>query len=189
MSTRFSFALLFSPISAALEMTRPLCLSAGKEWIMTVKLNARGSVEELRALYNLLNDSTEQVTSLKSGMLARDKDITNGKQTFELTLKGSTRYEPKQYRPRREIAGEVYLLETDRSGVYKIGQTKDFQDRKATFNVKLPFPVKLIHIIECSDRFTMERYLKAKYRKEGKCLNRSEFFQLTAEDVAYILSL
>ncbi len=155
---------------------------------MTIKLNARGSVEELRALYNLLNESTEVVRSLKSGMLARDKDIINGKQTFELSIVPATRYEPKIAR-RRGLSGKVYLLETDREGVYKIGQTKDFRDRKSTFNVKLPFPVKLVHIIECSDRYQMEKYLKVKYRREGKCLNGSEFFHLTEEDVSYICSL
>ncbi len=154
---------------------------------MSLKINARGSVEELKALYNLLNESTT-VGSLKSGQLCRDKDIVNGKQSFELSLEPALYYRPKEYKA-RDRRGEVYLLATDLEGVYKIGRTKDFQDRKATFNVKLPFPVKTIHVIHCDDMYETEGELKLMFRREGKCLNGSEFFRLTEADVAYIQSL
>lgn len=153
-----------------------------------LKINAKGSIDELKALYNLLNEA-ERVQYFRSGILQKDKSIVDGKQSFEVILKGERRYDERRERPARDKSGEVYLLATDREGVYKIGESKTMQDRKATFNVKLPFPVKVIHIIRSNDRFATEKALKTKYRKEGKCLNGSEFFQLTDEDVAFIQSL
>lgn len=82
-------------------------------------------------------------------------------------------------------AGFVYLLRSS-SGYYKIGRTKDPNDRIATFAVKLPFEVEYEHIISCSDMMEMERSLHARYADRRV---NGEWFDLNAEDIAYIKSI
>ena len=85
----------------------------------------------------------------------------------------------------RSKAGQVYLIQSDR-GYYKIGMTKNIDDRMATFYVKLPFEPDLIHVIECEDRRAMEKSLHIKFA--AKRIN-GEWFDLTGTDVAFIKSI
>jgi len=85
----------------------------------------------------------------------------------------------------RSKAGQVYLIQSDR-GYYKIGMTKNIDDRMATFHVKLPFEPDLIHVIECEDRRAMEKSLHIKFA--AKRIN-GEWFDLTGTDVAFIKSI
>ena len=82
-------------------------------------------------------------------------------------------------------SGYVYLIQSDR-GYYKIGMTKNIDDRMATFHVKLPFEPDLIHVIECEDRRAMEKSLHIKFA--AKRIN-GEWFDLTGTDVAFIKSI
>ncbi len=82
-------------------------------------------------------------------------------------------------------AGHVYLLRSS-TGYYKIGRTKYPHDRLATFSVKLPFEVEYEHVILCSDMYKLERDLHNKFA--DKRVN-GEWFELNADDVAYIKSL
>lgn len=152
---------------------------------MSIKFTARGSVDELRALFNLLNQAG-QVTELKSGDLYRDKSISDGKQTFEVTLTGARHWDSRQYRE-RDGSGYVYLLETPEKGVYKIGKTKDPQNRRKTFGVLLPFHVDYLVLIETEDMHGLEKYLHRRFQRQR--LLKSEFFELSERDVAYIESL
>ncbi len=152
-----------------------------------LKFTARGNVDELRALYNLLNES-EPVQGVKTGNLQKSKDIRQGLQSFEVLITPATHYEPRVYR-QRDMSGYVYLLQTDEEGVYKIGKTKDPEDRRKTFEVKLPFDIQYLHLIETENMSRLESYLKTKFTREGKRLLGSEFFQLTERDVDYVQSL
>jgi len=77
--------------------------------------------------------------------------------------------------------GFVYLIESEYG--YKIGRTKNVRSRTQLFGVKLPFPIRLVHIIETTDYVALERdmhhYFKDK-RLEG------EWFDLTAPEVQAI---
>lgn len=88
--------------------------------------------------------------------------------------------------PKRPISGFLYLVQSP-TGTYKIGRTRNIHNRMETFNVKLPFEVNLLHIIECLDYRSAERVLHDKFA--DKRLNGSEFFALTDEDVAYIRAI
>jgi hypothetical protein len=82
-------------------------------------------------------------------------------------------------------AGFVYLLRSS-DGHFKIGRTKNPENRRATFGVKLPFRVEYLHLIPCADMHKTERQLHERFadrRIDG------EWFALTPEDVSYIQSM
>lgn len=84
--------------------------------------------------------------------------------------------------------GYVYLLRND-EGLYKIGRTKDPDDRMATFKLSLPFRVKYEHLIECSDAVAGERALHKRFaakRLRGPNGEHTEWFELTPTDVRAI---
>lgn len=83
-------------------------------------------------------------------------------------------------------AGFVYLIEAS-NGTYKIGRTKDPDDRMKTFNVKLPFAVEYLTVIQTDDMYSLERDLHQRFA--DKRLDGSEFFQLSTDDIAYIAGL
>lgn len=89
----------------------------------------------------------------------------------------------KSFRPNH---GFVYLVRSI-SGHYKIGRSRDIEDRVRTFSVKLPFEVSLDHVIECDDYFAAETSLHRRYA--DKRVNGSEFFALTPADVTAIKSI
>lgn len=55
------------------------------------------------------------------------------------------------------IGGYVYILRGER-GAYKIGRTKDPENRLKTFSVKLSFEVEYVHVIPCEDERLVEAY-------------------------------
>lgn len=81
--------------------------------------------------------------------------------------------------------GFVYLIQSP-TGYYKIGRTKDPNDRIATFSVKLPFEVEYVCVIQTSDMYSLETILHNRYAKQRV---NGEWFQLTPEDVEYIKGL
>ena len=81
--------------------------------------------------------------------------------------------------------GFVYLLKSP-SGFYKIGRTKSPEDRLRTFSVKLPFEVEFEHITECQDMYYLEKTLHKRFADNRV---NGEWFDLTADDVAYIKSI
>jgi hypothetical protein len=85
----------------------------------------------------------------------------------------------------KAVPGYVYLLQSS-TGYYKIGRTKDPQNRLATFSVKLPFEVEYEHIISSSNMNKLERKLHALFA--DKRVN-GEWFDLSPDDVAYIKSM
>ncbi len=81
--------------------------------------------------------------------------------------------------------GFIYLVKSS-TGHYKIGRAKNPDDRRRTFEVKLPFEVELIHTISSQNYSQAERSLHKRFA--GKRVN-GEWFALTDEDVTYIKSI
>jgi hypothetical protein len=83
------------------------------------------------------------------------------------------------------MPGYVYLIRSD-SGHYKIGRTKNPDNRIETFKLQLPIEVEYEHLVKSDDMVTLERDLHARF--EAKRIN-GEWFDLEPEDVIYIKSL
>lgn len=81
--------------------------------------------------------------------------------------------------------GYVYLVQSP-TGSYKIGRTKDPDNRMKTFSVKLPFEVDYVCVIETGDMYALERNLHQQYAT--KRVN-GEWFMLDTTDVNFIKSL
>jgi hypothetical protein len=93
------------------------------------------------------------------------------------------RTQPKQSKP-RTTEGFVYLIQG--SNAYKIGRAKDPNNRIKTFNVRLPFEVEYLHLIETPDMYTLESQLHQRFA--SKRVN-GEWFRLDMQDIDYIKSL
>jgi hypothetical protein len=108
-----------------------------------------------------------------------------------LVLTKSQMEEATKRREKREvvkknlISGYVYLLQSPTKS-YKIGRSKNPQDRLKTFSVKLPFEVEYIALIETPDMTGLERQLHERFAE--KRVN-GEWFELSEEDVQYIQGL
>lgn len=93
--------------------------------------------------------------------------------------------------PANERAGFVYVLRADgihkldeqSTGLYKIGRTKDLNDRIGTFAVKLPFEVDYEWVIPTADCFKLESTVHQTFADKR---TMGEWFALTVEDLAYI---
>lgn len=81
----------------------------------------------------------------------------------------------------QEIPGYVYLIESEYG--YKIGKTVNIKSRTRLFEVKLPFPIKLLNYSWFENYSKAERDLHKEFahkRQEG------EWFELDSEDIEYI---
>lgn len=83
-------------------------------------------------------------------------------------------------------AGYVYLIRASK-GYYKIGRSKDPNDRYLTFKLNLPFEVEFEHVIPCRDHIDSETMLHRVFAHRRA--DNSEFFALTPDDVATIKSI
>lgn len=82
-----------------------------------------------------------------------------------------------------DIPGYVYLIESEYG--YKIGKTVNIKSRTRLFEVKLPFPIKLINYSWFDSYSKAERELHVRFahkRREG------EWFDLDQADLDYIKS-
>lgn len=86
----------------------------------------------------------------------------------------------------RNTNGYVYLLEEVNGTHFKIGRTRNPDNRIRTFSVKLPYRVEYAHLIETDDMYTLEAELHARF---AHCRVDGEWFALTPSDVNYIKSL
>lgn len=85
----------------------------------------------------------------------------------------------------RPCEGYVYLVQSV-SGHYKIGRTRNVDNRLRTFNVKLPFEIELTHVINSYDMVDAERILHARYAHRRV---NGEWFALSPDDVTAIKSI
>lgn len=104
-----------------------------------------------------------------------------------LVLAFSEVFIEKRKRDKRASAnhGFVYLVQSP-TGSYKIGRTKDPDNRMKTFSVKLPFEVDYVCVIETGDMYQLERSLHQQYA--SKRVN-GEWFMLDTGDVECIKRL
>lgn len=79
-------------------------------------------------------------------------------------------------------AGYVYVLKSP-TGTFKIGRSKDPNDRIKTFNVKLPFEVEFEHLIKTDDMYQLESQLHKRFAAQRV---GGEFFSLTQSDIDMI---
>lgn len=77
-----------------------------------------------------------------------------------------------------DIAGYVYLLEA--GPYYKVGRSKDPDNRIKTLQIQLPFPTEIKEVMPCDDEIEAEKWFHAYYSERR--LN-GEWFQLTHGDV------
>lgn len=97
------------------------------------------------------------------------------------------RSEPVYIKKRKAIAGYVYLVKAiTPDNHYKIGYSKKPLARIEKLDVKLPFPLDVIHLIKTNDCTTAEQYLHNMF-KESRV--NGEWFELTERDVATILQI
>src|SRR5689334_9952653 len=78
--------------------------------------------------------------------------------------------------------GAVYVIRQSGTGNYKIGFSTNYPQRKALFDVRLPFPIEETFVHYTDSYREIERALHAilaEYR-----LNDSEFFALSEDQVA-----
>ena len=81
--------------------------------------------------------------------------------------------------------GYVYILRVvEHDNLYKIGRTKNPDNRLKTFSVKLPFTVEFEAVIKTDDMYELERKLHYQYRNTRQ--RGSEFFILTPTDIENI---
>lgn len=104
---------------------------------------------------------------------------------IERRIRKAEKEQRKQERIRNMAPGYVYLLQSP-TGYYKIGRTKDPNDRMATFSVKLPFEVEYACLIHTQDMHKLESDLHEMFSQ--KRVN-GEWFSLNDTDVDHIKGL
>ena len=85
---------------------------------------------------------------------------------------------------RKRSPGWIYILKSDHG--YKIGYSKNPENRLVTFGNKLPFPVEYECLFQVEDMRITEKYLHELYahkRIDG------EWFDLTADDIETIKTI
>lgn len=97
-------------------------------------------------------------------------------------IEGLDRVHKRKQSSAQTFEGYVYLLKSP-TGAYKIGRTKDPTNRLKTFEVKLPFEVDYVCVIQSNDMYGLEADLHAYYA--DKRIN-GEWFALTSDDVEQI---
>jgi uncharacterized Zn finger protein (UPF0148 family) len=88
-------------------------------------------------------------------------------------------------RQRKTKAGYVYLM-SSANGLYKIGRSKNVEQRRGDLNRQFPIQIGVIHSVLCKDYAKVERDLHSKYRQKRV---GHEWFRLTPQDVAWFLAL
>ncbi|WP_052520314.1 GIY-YIG nuclease family protein [Aneurinibacillus migulanus] len=125
---------------------------------------------------------------------ARLKTSSNNKFINNLKLidKEISKVENSSKRERTSVFHEnnkakfVYLIVEQLYGAIKIGSTKKLDQRIMQFGVKLPFDIKIIHILYSENGGDTEKLLHMHFKK--KRLN-GEWFSLNQEDISNIKNL
>lgn len=138
----------------------------------SVSKKARGVLDEYR-------QTLEGIQRERAGLEKRLLELE------KMEAKAAERESRKGEQKPRTLAGFVYLLQSA-SGNYKIGRTKNPDDRLRTFGVKLPFEVEYTCVIATDDMYALEAELHARF--DAKWVD-GEWFALDEADVQYIKSL
>lgn len=78
--------------------------------------------------------------------------------------------------------GYVYVVKSD-TGHYKIGRTNNPNDRRKTFNVKLPIEVEFVVLIQSRNYTALESILHLQYQHKRA---NGEWFNLTRSDLLFL---
>jgi len=97
---------------------------------------------------------------------------------FRTEIERRLSYEPAK-------PGYIYLIESTH-GYYKIGLSRTPVQRIKTLGVKLPFPIKVQHLILTNHMYKAEKVLHEQYAT--KRVN-GEWFDLTENDIADIKAI
>ncbi len=127
-------------------------------------------VAELYAWYDTLSDE--------------DIDLHNAERADQINARRPSPAAAPAVKPRRMVPGEVYLVRAD-NGLYKIGRSANAASRIKTLTVQLPYGIELIHVIKTEDTVGLERRLHTHFAALRK---RGEWFELSADDVAWLLA-
>lgn len=114
---------------------------------------------------------------LERGILLRR--FSEGKYFYRTNMPGMPHFDLTPYKA--SYPGKVYLLKGDRW--YKIGKSRDFDNRAKLFHLTLPFPVEVIHTIETGDCTALESYFHKLFADKR---TNGEWFLLSDENVATI---
>jgi hypothetical protein len=91
-----------------------------------------------------------------------------------------------KYPPRKGHAGYVYLIQELNDGNFKIGRTRNPNNRLETFGVTLPAKVDYICLIPTENTHLLERKLHRQFARRRVA---GEWFALSDEDVASVIAL
>jgi hypothetical protein len=91
-----------------------------------------------------------------------------------------------QQKVSRIYPGYVYLIGNSNNKIYKIGKSRQPKERYKAVATKLPFPVKIIHVIGGDDIEKAEKLLHNTFAKKR---THGEWFELSDDDVNQILNL
>lgn len=91
-----------------------------------------------------------------------------------------------KYPPREGKAGYVYLIQELNDGHFKIGRTRNPNNRLETFGVKLPAKIDYICLIPTEDTHLLENNLHWLFKHRHVA---GEWFALSDDDVASIVAL
>lgn len=93
---------------------------------------------------------------------------------------------PKRPKPAPKPApGYIYLIVNDREQ-YKIGYSKTPAKRIEVLNVKLPWPIEVLHLIPTNHMRLAEQHLHKHYAEKNA---RGEWYWLSESDIADITNL
>lgn len=174
-------------ITEMMAMARDI-LSDYHQSILQLSEEARAEIENY---ISALERELQRRVIIQQEIIARQQQQEELRREREI-LEQQRRLKEQQDKERREYekrlanankyAGYVYVVRSE-SGHYKIGRTKNPADRIKTFNVKLPFEVVYIAVLETDDMYALEKRLHRHFK--AKRVN-GEWFSLSIEDIEYI---
>lgn len=134
--------------------------------------------EKLQKLVELKKDVVRYGVQFEDQNLAILLDTVSKEASQYLLLTGIV--------PKENRSGYVYLLHQIGGTYYKIGRTKNPNDRIKTFAVKLPFKVEYEALIYTVNMNELERQLHTRFKSKRV---DGEWFALATDDVTYIKGL
>ena len=142
---------------------------------------SRGLKYELDEDLEYIVGAIEKMAPLREyfDLSALDESSSNIQEILRKRASAKEAKQRKLARSRDGRAGFVYVLKSE-SGTYKIGRTKNPDDRLRTFSVKLPFAVEYEALIYSSDMIALERDLHLRFA--DKRVN-GEWFTLNEQDM------
>lgn len=146
---------------------------------MNLQSPATMEIDECRVIEDIYQELQRQhYFTLPSDLQGYVERVSSRKDELQLDL-------DTKFAKVNDKSGYVYLVKND-DGYYKIGMTKNWEDRRKTFNVLLPFEIEYTHLIHTKDMAWLEHDLHRRF--DHKRVN-GEWFKLDDADVEYIKAI